>query len=152
MAWRKGNNVYINFDSIQFPKENCCINFPMKDYITILCFIVSLVSSYSICRFDREFSKYYFMQQLLQDVLEILRTNIWVNIAAFILVLALVILKHYINIVIMDVLYFSFGVGLSASNLAILVTMTDLLRNRIENLQEKQCKKSSWVFVFCQSI
>lgn len=152
MTWRKGNNVYINFDSIQFPKETCCINFPMKDYITILCFIVSLVSSYSICRFDREFSKYYSMQQLLQDVLEILRTNIWVNIAAFILVLALVILKYYINIVIMDVLYFSFGVGLSASNLAILVTMTDLLRNRIENLQEKQCKKSSWVFIFCQSI
>ena len=156
MAWRKGNNIYINSDnisnisfevSVQFGKGNCCNNFPMKDYITIVCFLVSLVSSYFICRFNREFSKYYFIQQLLRDVLEILKTNIWVNTAAFILVLVMIILKYYINIAIMDVSYFSFGIGLSASNLAILVTMVELLRYRIENLREKRCKKSSWIFV-----
>lgn len=156
MAWRKGNNIYINFDnisnisfktSVQFGKENCCTNSPMKDFATIVCFLVSLVSSYFICRFDREFSRYYSTQQLLRDVVEILRLNIWVNIAAFILVLFMVILKYYTNIVIMDVLYFSFGAALSASNLAILVTMAGLLRYRIENLQEKRFKKSSWIFV-----
>ena len=153
LFWNKSSNYTVAFDNggsvtkkfyLQFYNENSK-DFTVKDGIIIICLFMFLICSFIKVSFGRKLTSHYSIHQAFTDVQKNVRITLWINVIFLIWVSAVMIFKSLMNTFIICVLSLISDMVIIATNIAILSSVTGVLRNKMESLQNQPTTKS-WIY------
>ena len=153
LFWNKSSNYTGASDNggsvtkkfyLQFYNENSK-DFTVKDGIIIICLFMFLICSFIKVNFGRKLTSHYSIHQAFTDVQKNVRITLWINVIFFIWVSAVMIFKSLMNTFIICALSLISDMVIIATNIAILSSVTGVLRNKMESLQNQPTTKS-WIY------
>ena len=153
LFWNKSSNYTVASDNggsvtkkfyLKFYNENSK-DFTVKDGIIIICLFMFLICSFIKVNFGRKLTSHYSIHQAFTDVQKNVRITLWINVIFFIWVSAVMIFKSLMNTFIICVLSLISDMVIIATNIAILSSVTGVLRNKMESLQNQPTTKS-WIY------
>ena len=138
-----GGIVTTNF-YFQFYNENSK-DVTVKDGIIITCLFMFLICSFIKVNFGRKLTSHYSTNQALTDVQKNVRITLWINVIFFTWVSTVMIFKSFMNTFIICALSLISDMVIIAANIAILSSVTGVLRNKMESLQNQPVTES-WIY------